>query len=203
MEPKVSFIPKKVLTAEPAPMHRVAVPNLFLVIAVVILILCLIFYGGAILYRFLLDRQINQPCAEAPAGGVVSCGLLASVEREEKNLNRDTILLLQRLDKKIKIAAALGDSHIDALPILRLLEALTLPTIAYDKFTFQEAKVKLAGTATKYEDLAVQSDVFAGDKRVRHFVFSGLNLNELGQVVFELELELDPAVFTYINRLGS
>jgi hypothetical protein len=204
MEPRVSFIPKQVLTAEPVRVHRVAAPNLFLVLAIVLLVVCLLFYGGAALYKFLLGRQINQPCEEISAENqVVRCGLLASVEREEKNLNRDTILLLQRVDKKFRLAAALSQNHIDILPVFRLLEELTLPTIAYTKFNFAGPQLKLAGRATKYEDLAVQSDVFAKEPSIKEFVFSELNLNERGEVVFELQLSIDPAVFSYVNRLGS
>jgi len=205
MEPRVSFIPKQVLTAEPVRVHRVAAPNLFLVLAVVLLVVCLLFYGGAALYKFLLGRQINQPCEEigSAENQVVRCGLLASVEREEKNLNRDTILLLQRVDKKFRLAAELSQNHVDILPVFRLLERLTLPTISYTKFNFDGPQLKLAGRATKYEDLAVQGDVFAKEPGIKEFVFSELDLNARGEVVFELQLSINQSVFSYANRLGS
>lgn len=205
MESKVSFIPKQVLTAEPVRVHRVAAPNLFLVLAFILFVVCLLFYGGASLYKFLLERQINQPCEEVGSAGnqVVSCGLLASVEREEKIANRDTILLLQRVDKKFRLAAELSQNHADLLPVFRLLEKLTLPTIAYSKFNFAGPQLTLAGRATKYEDLAVQSDVFAQEPGIKEFIFSELNLDERGDVVFELQLTIEPSVFSYVNRLGS
>lgn len=204
--PQTSFIPKRVLTAEPPPHRRFFAADILLTFSAIVLGLCLLFYAGTYFYKYLLYQTIHRPCSEEQTNGdqFARCGLLASVEREEKNLNRETILMLQRLDRKFKLVGELGQSHLALLPVFRLLEELTLPTIAYQRFSYAGTTLKLEGEATKYEDLAVQGDIFLREaKRIRDFVFSDLNLDASGNVVFKLALKIDPSVISYLNNLTA
>lgn len=209
MEPQggqTSFIPKSSLTPRGAPKSSSSV-NLLLAIAVVILIISVVLGGGTFVYKRLLAGEINRPCEETvnrSGEAVVSCGLRATLEREERALDRHTILELQRLDSKLKAARVLLAEHRDILPVFRVLEELTLSTIQYSKFNYVANALNLEGRASNYEDIAVQAQVFAADEgRIGNFVFSDLNLDELGNVVFKLKVSVLPSILSYQGNSAS
>lgn len=200
-ESQTSFIPKKALSALEPPRRRPG--NIFLAASLLVLFASALVWGGSFFYRRLLDQEINQPCQEV-AEGTRRCGLKATVDLEEKNLDRATILDLQRLDVKLKVAGDVLSRHSTVLPLFRLLEELTLPTIRYTSFNFGQKGVNLAGTATAYEDIAVQMEVFGRDRgRIKSFLFSDFNLNAQGEVVFKLVMEFDSSLTSYAKNLSK
>lgn len=193
-----SFIAKQALTQAPRPTIKPG--GFFIIIAWVLVFISLAFFGGTYAYRQLLFQEITAPCSSVGGEGAVQkCGLVATVEREERNLDRNTIVLLQRVDAKLRLAEQLLQQHIDVTPVFRVLEELTLPSVAYTKFNYSPTGLALEGRALSYEDLAVQSEKFAADKeRVRSAVISDINLdNTTGQIAFKLSLTLDPRVIAY------
>ena len=199
---QTSFIPKRPITGtigqRPAMSRSFGLLN---VIAFLILLASLVFYGGSWFYRRVLDDDINKPCGAAISGDarVERCGLIATVEREQRNLDQNTIVLFQRLDNKFKIASDLLNKHIDILPIFALLEELTLPSIYYDSFSFTGGKgISLGGKAASYEDIAIQTQILAGDQgRIQSFIFSDLNTATDGLVTFKLTMILEPSLTAY------
>ena len=204
---ETSFIPKRPLDASmierPKSSRSFGLLN---VIAFFILLASLIFYGGSWFYKKVLTDEINRPCEPAAGNSQVQrCGLIASLERERQNLDQDTILLFQRLDHKFKIASDILDSHLDLLPVFQLLEELTLPSIYYNSFSFNADKgITMEGKAISYEDIAVQTQIFSADKgRIQSFIFSDLDTDKDGVVIFKLTMILEPAVISYSHNLNS
>ena len=196
-----SFIPKAALTKNERP--RSSSSNLLLVIAVIVLLISAAIYGGAFAYRGILRAEIDRPCT-ADGTGVLRCGLKASVERERQNIDQNTITQLQRLDSKLEVAERVIVDHETILPLFSLLEELTLPTISYKTFAYSTEGVTIAGTATSYEDIAVQTQVFSAEKRrIQSFIFSDLNLDGSGLVTFKLTLTPDPSVVKQIKNQTS
>lgn len=187
-----SFIPKRTLDQVERPRRRGI--NLFVVIASLILLISLVFLGGAFGYKVWLADEINRPCTEVNEGGAISyrsCGLLATVELEERNIDRETILRLQRLDRKFKLSEDLLEKHTTTLPVFGLLEELTLPEISYTNFDFTPTGIVITGRAQSYEDVAIQSDIFGAHKsQIASFIFSDLNLDVGGDVTFQLDMTL-------------
>jgi hypothetical protein len=150
-----SFIAKQSLAPNSRPGLQPG--GMVLMIAWILLFLSLAVFGGTLAYRSLLTQEIKAPCAPTSAGSEVQkCGLVASVGREEKNLDRNTIVLLQRADAKLRLADQLLAQHVDILPVFRLLEEITLPSVSYTKFSYTPNALALEGRALSYEDLAVQ-----------------------------------------------
>src|SRR3989338_2758018 len=121
-----SFIPKQALErpgthAGPRPV------GLMFVLALVILFVSGLVLGGALLYRSLLETEIEASCSGGE--GVERCGLRATVAREEKNIDTLTTDKMQRLDKKLKIAEQLMKDHNSLLAVFKLVEQNTLPSI--------------------------------------------------------------------------
>jgi hypothetical protein len=196
-----SFIAKQSLAPNSRPGLQPG--GVVLMIAWILLFLSLAVFGGTLAYRSLLTQEIKAPCAPTSAGSEVQkCGLVASVGREEKNLDRNTIVLLQRADAKLRLADQLLAQHVDILPVFRLLEEITLPSVSYTKFSYTPNALALEGRALSYEDLAVQSEKYAADKeRVKNAIFSDINLDSTrGDVVFKLALTLDPKLVEYTTN---
>ena len=190
------------MTAVERPVARPT--NLLFVIAFIILFITGAFLAGAYFYRGYLDSAINRPCEAAPGSDTQfrRWGLAATVALEEKNIDRATILLLQRLENKFAIAADIAKKHVAILPVLQMLEELTLPTLSYSHFDFGDKGIMIDGVASTYEDIAVQSTVFGRDRnRIKSFIFSDLDLDSRGDVRFKLSLVPSPSLTLYAPHL--
>ncbi|MEA1929885.1 MAG: hypothetical protein U9M92_03350 [Patescibacteria group bacterium] len=203
---QTSFIPKRPesgsLVSRPKRARSMGLIN---IIAGFLLVAALLFYGGSWFYRGVLADEINRPCQVsdlADEDRVQRCGLRATVEREQQNLPQNTILLLQRLDHKFKIADDLLGDHLNILPVFAMLEELTLPSIYYDRFDYGAKGLSLSGQAASYEDIAIQTRIFSEDiGRIESFIFSDLNSNDAGRVTFRLTMILDQALASYHQSL--
>ncbi|MBI2100517.1 MAG: hypothetical protein HYT47_00635 [Candidatus Vogelbacteria bacterium] len=196
-----SFIPKQALTKEPRP-RREPLGLLFL-LSLVVLIIAILFLGGAYVYRSTLESDINRDCPSANPSAIEGCGLVASIEVRRQSLDQALILKIERLDKLLRRAAAILGDHRTLLSVFRWLEDETLQTIRYASFSQTGASLNLRGSARNYEGIALQSIVFSENSRVKDFVFSDLNVDAGGRVNFNLKLEVDPKLLNYLDALLS
>ena len=193
-----SFIPKQALQSGPRTVHQPI--GLFLLLSLVVLIIALIFLGGAYGYRFWLSDQINHSCP-SESGDIEGCGLLASLERRRQSLRQDSILGFELLDKQLRRAQEIVEQHRTLLPALRFLEDETLQSIKYTSFSQSGPVLDLKGVAKSYEGVALQSIELAGNQLVKDFIFSDVNADQAGNVAFGLKLTLDPSLFSYVKNL--
>lgn len=187
-----SFIPKSTLERPTEPSYSSV--GLLLVISIMILLISAVVFGGTILYKTVIFNEINAAC-DSGGDGSEKCGLKASVEREQHNIDQLTILALERLDKKLGAVGKLVEQHKDLLRIFQLLEKNTLPTVGYTSFSYSPKNITLDGQAGSFEDIAVQSQVFTEAKRnnqVQEFMFSDLDQGQNGKVKFKLTLVINP-----------
>ncbi|MDQ5957858.1 MAG: hypothetical protein QG665_190 [Patescibacteria group bacterium] len=185
-----SFIPRESVGMRP---RRESTMGIMMMIALVIIGLSLFLFAGAYSYRYVLDLQVNKPCA----GDGTACGLKATVDNTRKELGIDSINRYNRLDKKMKVAESLINSHTTLVPLFDLLERLTLHSVRYTKIDLDGEKVFFEGVATGYTDLAAQLKVFEGNNSIRGAVFSNLGLDQAGNVTFSLELMPVPSLLAY------
>ena len=193
-----SFIPKQVLQSGPRSVHQPV--GLFLLLSLVVLIVALLFLGGAYGYRFWLSDEINHPCP-SEVGDIEGCGLLASLERRRESLRQDSILGFELLDKQLIRASEIVERHQTLLPALRFLEDETLQSIKYTSFSQTGPVLDLKGVAKSYEGVALQSIELAGNQLIEDFIFSDVNADQEGNVGFTLKLTLDPSLFSYVKNL--
>lgn len=190
-----SFIPKESLTKKVQP-ARMGPPAASLLTAVsfVVLAVALMFGAGAFAYKIVLVKEINDPCS---ASG--KCGLSESVEKERRALDPDRLTRYRRLDAKMKLATQIIDKHNTLLPFFNVLGSTTVKTLRYTKFSFGENNsVNLEGEAEGgYEDVAVQSKKLSEIRQIKSFMFSDLNMDDKGKVVFKLVVNLDPDLMSY------
>ncbi|MEK7650651.1 MAG: hypothetical protein AAB364_02165 [Patescibacteria group bacterium] len=201
---QTSFIPKSVLSrnTEVIP-HTVSLTT---VVSVLVFILAFALWGGTYAYKRLLDRSINAPCTDSSLAGIgaQSCGLQASITRARQDLDQATTIYLKRLNDKLLIGQDLANTHRTLLPVFTMLEELTLPSVYYTRFSLVADAATIEGRASSYEDIAVQTQIFARDQgRIKSFIFSDLDLDGFGNVIFKLVLNVEPEVTSYSRTLSA
>jgi hypothetical protein len=191
---RTSFIPKKTLILKSeAGGGRVSI-NLFLSFGMIVFFLMIALSAGVYLYKVVIQKKITQEGAE--------------LEKARKAFEPSLIADVKRLDNRITTARIVLDNHIVALPIFDLLETLTLKTVRFTKFDYKNAKsgpptIQLDGEAKGYSSVALLSDSFAGDERIKNPAFSNLNLNETGGVKFSFQASLDPSMVVFKKYFGE
>ncbi|MBI4118173.1 MAG: hypothetical protein HY455_01360 [Parcubacteria group bacterium] len=187
---KTAFIPKKTL---PTIGTRRSEPvGLFMVGGLVIFFSSLLIAGGLYFYRALLTTQIEDMSEDV---------VIAKEEIQPKLIESIT-----RFDKRVTIAETLIGKHLVATPLFFLLEDATLPTVRYDRFSANvdddgSILLTLTGEARTYKDLAVQADIFGRDENITEPIFSGLRLNNTGNVAFQFTGRLKPAFLLLESNL--
>lgn len=198
-----SFIPKQTLSTGPRVIRQPI--GLFLLLSLVVLIVALLFLGGAYAYRFFLTDEIDRPCPSESGSALEGCGLKASLERRRASLNSDSIARFETLDKQLRRATEIVNQHKTLLPVLRFLEDQTLRSVKYTSFNQTGNIVDLKGVAKSYEGVALQSieleKELSNSRLVKDFVFSDVNADQAGNIGFTLKLTLDPILFSYVKNL--
>jgi hypothetical protein len=187
MEPtqfQTSFIPKKPIQETREPSTRRV--NVFLFIANIIFIASIAAAGFVYLTKGSLTRSIAS--------------MRTDLETAEQAFESNFISDLQNLDKRINTASIILQNHISVSPILKSLQELTLSSVQFTKFSHtitgsgasSVIVVSMSGKTDEYESLALQSDALTKNKYITNPVFSNLNLDERGNVLFDLTFFVDP-----------
>jgi len=201
-EIKTSFIPK-----QPAVKSRPATKRegggLFFVGSIFLLVVAGLFYGGIFGYQSILASQINRSCPSDDPRNIDGCGLKESIEKVSNSIDQNLLVRFKRVDAKLNAADMLVGRHVTINGFLNDLSGNVLHTIRFTNFEFKGDEILMAGVAEGYDDIALQSDVFAEDRGVLGFIFSDLNLDDEGKVVFNLSLSLDPETTSYDSYLNT
>jgi hypothetical protein len=185
---RTSFIPKKnLILKNDSGGGRVSI-NIFLSLASIIFFLMVAIAAGAYLYKVVIQKKIV-------AEGV-------QLEKVKKAFDPNLIADIKRLDHRITTSKTVLENHIVVMPVFDLLEALTLKTVRFTSFDYQSTKggsptIRLNGEAKSYASVALLSDSFGEDERIKNPVFSGLALNDAGGVKFTFQASLDPAMISF------
>jgi len=185
---QTSFIPKRPVVPESSSRtHSVSLVSLIAILAFVTMLLAT---SGLFLYQKSLARGIGE----------MDANLIAAKNRFEPA----RLVELERLDRRLTAAREVLGKHISVSPIFQALGGITMKTVRYTRFEYSlgtvekpEIHVKLSGMAVGYRAVALQSDLFAKNKNFIEPVFSNLNLDENGNVLFDLNFTVDPAFVNY------
>ncbi|MEK7579419.1 MAG: hypothetical protein AAB460_02740 [Patescibacteria group bacterium] len=189
---QTSFIPKK--TFEGTPVHtKVGIGGILSIIAASLFVLSLLISGGVFLYERFLETSLTRK--------------KETLEQAKKAFEPELIRELSRLDARLSLAGDLLDAHVAPSGMFDLLEDLTLETVRFTSFGYgiEEGgvRVTLQGEARSFASVALQSDEFAKNRSVRDPIFSGLTLDERGDVEFTVSALVDPKVLSYKDRALS
>ena len=197
MEPnfQTSFIPKKPIVEERAVPGRSV--GIFTIISIFILFTVILATGGLYLYKANLVKNIAK--------------MENDLNLAKNRFEPSKITELQLLDKRLRASSEILSRHIAITPVFQALQDITMKTVRYTKFSYdfgdvKDAKnarviIKLSGQAVGYRSVALQSDLFAKNKNLIDPVFSNLALDDKGNVLFDLEFLVDPALVDYRQML--
>lgn len=196
MEPnfQTSFIPKKPMIEERAAASRSI--GFLMIISIFIFFTALLGSGGLYFYRELLKKNIVQMENE--------------LNLAKSRFEPSKIVQLEQLDKRLIASSEILSKHMAVSPIFKILQGVTMKTVQYLNFSYilgteqnQKITVKMKGITNGYRSIALQSDVFAENEFMIDPVFSNLSLDEKGNVLFDLEFSVDPALINYKQTLAS
>lgn len=192
MDPKFqpSFIPKQSLGL-PRPGAPAAPLSIFVTISIVIFLIAAVLAAGVFLWSKLVEKDIGAINGE--------------LAKAREAFNPALVGELERLDGRIESAKKILDSHIAVSALFALLEKATLVDVSFGDFSFdagngKEVKVTMKGQAKNFASVALQSDAFTAEKFIKNPIFSDLNLDDSGNVLFTFTATLDPALTTYYER---
>jgi hypothetical protein len=191
---QTSFIPKKPIIEERAVATQPI--GFLLVISIFILFTVLLASGGLYFYKYTTEKNIAQ--------------MESDLNIAKNRFEPSKIIQLQTLDRRLKDSSDILSKHVAVSPIFKILQDLTMKSVRYTKFSYSigedkaaKLSVKMSGQAIGYRSIALQSDLFTQNKQIIDPVFSNLTLDSTGNVIFDLEFTVDPALVNYKQVLNS
>ena len=168
--------------------------GLLTIISIFIFFTVVVASGGLYFYKGVLSKSIVQ----------MEKDLALAKNRFEPS----KITQLQTLDKRLRASSLVLSNHIATSPIFKALQAITMKTVRYTKFSYElgtdknpKILVKMSGQAIGYRSIALQSELFTKNKYIIDPVFSNLSLDDKGSVLFDLEFSVDPSFVDYKQTL--
>lgn len=203
MEPKFqsSFIPKgpiALATASASMGRKIEGKGLFSFLALIIFITSTLLAVGVFGYKFYLKYRIET------MGADLERALTAIIPEPE------IIRELIRFDNRIVSTQELISKHHILSPLFEFLEVSTPKTVRFSDFRYsiieQGLELYMRGEARGYAALALQADIFNGSEYFKDVIFSDLNLNENGDVIFSFKATVNPNLVSYqreVERIGT
>jgi len=185
---QTSFIPKKPIVEERVVSSQPV--GFLMTISLLILFIVLLGTGGLYFYKVITEQNNDS--------------MKTSLSTAQNSFEPSKITELQLLDKRLRVATEVLDNHVAITPIFTMLNAITMHTVRFTKFSYDlgtgsnaDVDVKMSGVAVGYRSVALQSDLLAQNKNIINPVFSNLNLDATGNVLFDLEFSVNPNFINY------
>lgn len=188
-----SFIPKKSLTA-PRRQAKGSSIGIFFLFTLIIFIGAIALAIGVFLYQQFILQSIEQK--------------RASLERAGAAFEPAIIQEINRLDTRINSAQDILDNHKSISAFFDLLEASTLKSVSFENLDYKtdesgKTSISMKGRSLNFSSVALQSDIFGKNKFIQEPIFSDLNLDKKGDVVFSFSAFIDPRLISYENAVLS
>lgn len=185
---QTSFIPKKPIILMNNTRRSMPI-GVFPILATLILVLTILCSIGLFFYKGYLNKQKES--------------LSISLVSIKDSFEEGTIENLESFEKRINAAKDVLASHVVLTPLFNLLGETTIPSIQYTKFEHEIKEngfyVKIIGISRDYRSIALQADVFNGEKGryFKNVIFSNLTKNIDNSITFNLEFNVDPSLLSY------
>lgn len=122
-----------------------------------------------------------------------------------QTLAPEVIRELSRLDSRLVSTEEILNQHTILSPLFDFLQSATLRSVRFTDFRYDTEKEGLAltmkGQARGYAALSLQSDVFSESPYFKEPIFSNLDLDDRGNVVFTFAALVDPAIVSYRGQV--
>lgn len=187
-----SFIPKKPL-AEARGSGGGGGFGLLSLLALLVFIASILAAGAAFAYGRYLNISLDSK--------------KASLDKYQQAYDLPTIQALVRFDSRINQARSVLANHVAPSVIFYFLAQQTLEKVQFTSFDYTlsndgTVKITMAGVASSFSTVALQSDQFGANKMLHDVVFSGISIQEGGRVGFSVSAVVDRALILYANSLS-
>jgi hypothetical protein len=189
---QTSFIPKRSVVAGGSSPTALKGPiNFISIIATIIFVLALVAAGGVYGYQWYLNGQITA----------------MGEELEAARLSFDNKLFDEfiRLDARISSAKTLLNQHVAPSLLFEALQNMTVKNVQFKDFDYRTSDpggpitISMRGTAGSFNALALQSEVLTKNKYVTNALFSDVTLDDNGNVVFNVQVQVNRELVAYKN----
>jgi hypothetical protein len=184
-----SFIPKESLVSERVTKQTSKNPLIFInIVAGGILLAAVVASVGIFLLKTYTVQSIESK--------------KVSLDRQRAAFEPATIEALLRLDKRINASSGLLKSHVALSLLFDDLEARTNTNVRYKNFKYEPGGsgrflISMSGTAKSFNAVALQSDSFGKSTIIKDPIFSNLNLDQNGDVIFDFTGVIDTSRVSY------
>lgn len=191
---QTSFIPKAPLAQSQSVAPRGS-RSFFLMFSFLFFVINIVLAGAFFAYsKFYLTENKNN--------------IAANLEKNIKAFEPDTIKKYAELDSRIDTARSLIDKHIAVSYFLDFLSLETLKSVSFSDLKYDlsqdgKATVLMNGVASSYNAVAFQSAVFGKNSNLKDMIFSNLDLDKAGNVVFNLSMKVDPSFIYYKKKAAD
>ena len=125
-----------------------------------------------------------------------------------KAFEPQTIDQYVRLDNRINAAKELLAKHVAVSYIFDFLQDKSLQSVGFSDFKYNVgpdgvATLNMNGVAKSYNAVAYQSTVFGNERALRGPIFSNLDLDNQGDVVFNFTTAVDPGFIAYTRKANT
>ena len=186
-----SFIPKESLAS--GMNFRVGQGlGIFTLIAIVVFLISIGTFGVAYLYKQSIVKEISK--------------LDADLARTREIFQPSTIAEFKKLSNRLLVADKLLNNHRAFSRIFDVLEEATLQSVYFNSFYLAGSdkgfSLTLKGLAKNFSSVALQSDIFGKNQAIKNPIFSNLNLDQKGNVVFDVNASVDLSILSYKNNVA-
>ncbi|MDP6387841.1 MAG: hypothetical protein QGG63_00990 [Candidatus Pacebacteria bacterium] len=188
-----SFIPKKSLTVASRQSKGSSI-GIFFLLTLIIFVGVIALAIGVFLYQQFLLKNIEQKNA--------------SLERARAAFEPALISEISRLDTRMRSAQDILSNHKAISAFFDLLEASTLESVSFENLDYRideggKTSISMRGRALNFSSVALQSDIFGKTKFIQEPIFSDLNLDKKGNVIFNFSAFIDSRLISYESIILS
>ncbi|MEK7069011.1 MAG: hypothetical protein AAB947_01355 [Patescibacteria group bacterium] len=188
-----SFIPRETPRSSVAPQRQKGLADLLALISIVLLVASIALAVGVFLYKGYLDSSVASK--------------IKQLESAKKAFEPSLIHELTRLDDRMRSASTVLGGHLAPTAFLRMLERVTVVSIAYTSLNFeavdmQNMSIKMNGVAGSVNAIALQADLFAKGSMVTSPIFSNIN-READGIRFDLSALINPIAINYAQIISG
>lgn len=195
MEPhfQTSFIPKKQISNDPDYSDKVHETDILSLAATLFAIVTVLLTGGLFFYKSLLLKQIAKADAEVNAAR-------SAIEPAQ-------IKELIDANSKIKASISLLEKHVATSNLLYILGDLSVKKFKFNELTYSSKSggpvITAQAEAQTYNALAQQHEIFSKSEYLKNPNFSGISLNEVGNVKFTISSAVNLDAVSYKKALEA
>lgn len=165
----------------------------FTFIGIAVLVVSLLGWGAAYTYKSLQEKDVHN--------------LETYLAKARESFDPSLLKEFENLDRRLRTAQELLNSHTTLAPLFALLDQITLKNIRYTYFSYvnngSASAVKISGESTSFPSIALQALEYSKDGHFQNPIFSNLGVMQGGKITFDVAFNVDQSLLSYSTKPTS